>query len=386
MNCSYISDEICVSSDLSTFDPYDIWKTSIGLFIKKLYNKNRLLGGGPALFFTLFDLYINNRLRLGYIKQEYPIVRAMAAQILLFKYRDTNKEELLARAKIHLEWLKENSSKGYKGFCWGLGFVWPAGKNLIYDKNTPHSTHTPYALEAFHLYYQVTGNCEYNNIIKSCYSFFNEDIKKIKETELYIATSYGPFEDRIATNAVSYVMYSLAILSIYLPHKKEEILSKVQKLYNYIVSKQRVDGSWLYAPEDEKSFIDCFHSCFILKNIFKTNEIIKLSESNGVIDKGIEYLIVNFYDSSKGLFKRFSISNKLSFVKFDLYDNAEVLSLFKLTGRRERSDDLFHAIQRTFVQPNGIYSGVDNFNNLLNKNFLRWAVMPYFLALSTPNK
>lgn len=77
----------CLSNYLATYDPYDIWKTGIGVSVKKLFNISRLLGAIPALVLTLYDQLINNRLRLGYKKQEYPIVRALAAQILLNEYQ-----------------------------------------------------------------------------------------------------------------------------------------------------------------------------------------------------------------------------------------------------------------------------------------------------------
>ena len=74
------------ADDLSTFDPYDIWKTGIGYRVKDLYNRNRYVGTLPAAFLTLVDLYLNDRLRFGYKPQEYPIVRAWAALILLNMY------------------------------------------------------------------------------------------------------------------------------------------------------------------------------------------------------------------------------------------------------------------------------------------------------------
>ena len=68
---------------LLTPDPYYVWKTSLGFNIKNLFNNNRLLGFAPAAILALLDTYPNNRLRLFYQQQEYPIVRALAAQALL---------------------------------------------------------------------------------------------------------------------------------------------------------------------------------------------------------------------------------------------------------------------------------------------------------------
>src|SRR5579862_3857956 len=37
-------ERFCLQDDLSTYDPYDIWKTPAGLKVKKLYNAHRGAG------------------------------------------------------------------------------------------------------------------------------------------------------------------------------------------------------------------------------------------------------------------------------------------------------------------------------------------------------
>lgn len=376
------SDEICLSTDLSTWDPYDIWKTKLGLQIKSLFNSNALLGIIPASVLTLFDLFINNSARFFYKRQEYPIVRALAAQVLLKEYLKTQEYYLLISAREHLEWLVRNSSKGYSGYCWGLGFEWPAGKNVIYNKDTPHSTHTPYALEAFCKYSKITGDNRYVDIIKSIYNFFEEDIKIMYDDEISLATSYGPFRDRIITNAVSYTLYSYALFLDYLPEHENFIKRKIEKLYNFIKGKQQSDGSWLYAPNDKNSFIDCFHSCFIVKNLFKTSEIIELEGVGEVIESGYRYIKTEFYDRRSGLFKRFTLKNKPSLIRYDLYDNAEVLNLAILMKDDGLAESLHNAIERYFTKDGATYSAVDILGIKRNKNSLRWALLPYIYALS----
>ncbi|RZK25942.1 MAG: hypothetical protein EOO43_04195, partial [Flavobacterium sp.] len=114
--------KICISENLSSYDPYDVWKTKIGFYVKNLFNNNMVLGALPALILTLFDQLINNKLRVGYKKQEYPIVRSLAAQILIKNYIKTQNTPILSSVESHLDWLEKNSSKGFSGVCWGLGF------------------------------------------------------------------------------------------------------------------------------------------------------------------------------------------------------------------------------------------------------------------------
>jgi hypothetical protein len=360
--------------------------TSFGIKVKELYNTNKWLGILPAATLTVWDNFLNNNTRFFYNKQEYPTTRAMAALTLLNSYELNEKQEFINGAKSHIDWLIKNSCKGYSGLCWGLGFKWAAGDDLDYDENTPFSTHTPYVLEALDTYISITGDVSYVPIVESIFSFYENDIQVMLEDERTMATSYGPDKDRLVTNAVSYTMFAYALFLKYIPNQKSKIEVKILKLYNYIKSKQLKDGAWMYEPDSEDSFIDCFHSCFVLKNIYKTTRIFSLDDSDEILEIGYEYVKKNFYSSEKGLFKRFSLSNKPSIVKFDLYDNAEMLQLAVLFNDTPLVLSLSESIKNTFVRKNNIYTVIDLVNLKRNKNTLRWAVMPYLYALSIKNK
>lgn len=375
-----------LTQNLECYDPYDVWMTSFGIRVKELYNANKWIGILPAAALTVWDNFLNNTTRFLYKKQEYPAARAMAALALLNLYEVEEDEELLLGAKHHIDWLITNTCKGYAGLCWGLGFKWAAGDDLDYDANTPFSTHTPYALEALDKYIQLSGDISYKSHIKSIFDFFESDIQIMYEDETTLATSYGPAKDRLVTNAVSYAMFAYAIFLKHLPEQESKIEQKIIKLYNFIQKKQRADGSWLYEPESQDSFIDCFHSCFVLKNIYKTNNVLALDDGLAIVNKGYGYVKTNFYNSDTGLFKRFSLSNKPSIVKYDLYDNAEMLHLAVVLNDTELVLSLSENIKKVFVKSDTVYSIIDIINIKRNKNTLRWAVMPYLYALSASFK
>jgi len=380
-----LNDEIIskylLTENLLTYDPYDIWKTGIGIKTKQLYYKNKYLGLLPAGVLTIYDLYINNNFRLGYKKQEYPIVRAQAALSLLNLYKKEKNDIYLEYAKKHIDWLLENSSKGYSGYCWGLNFDWVYSSNEIYEKNIPFSTHTPYPLEALIEYFNITKDNRLLEPIKSVFLFLENDIKVMKETNEMLILSYGVEKDRIVTNANSYLMYMYSLLLDFVPDKKEYIENKVNKIYNFLISVQDKNGSWIYQPYDN-SFIDCFHSAFVIKNIYKTNQTITLLDSNKVIGNGYKYILDNFLDNEYNLFKRFSKSNKLSLTKFDLYDNAEMLNLSVLLNDNQTITLLSKSIQNNFIKKGNIFSMIEVFGKQKNKNNLRWAIVPYLYALS----
>ncbi len=386
MSSKELIEKFCLKDNLESFDPYDVWMTDFGIRVKQLYNTNKMLGILPAAVVTIWDYFLNNTRRFGYKKQEYPTARAMAALTLLNLYSDSREEEHLVFAKKHIDWLIAHSCRGYSGLCWGLGFKWAAGDGLDYNENTPFSTHTPYVLEALHKYIKVTGDLEYLPYMKSIYNFYENDIQIMYEDEIALATSYGPEKDRLITNAVSYTLFAYTIFLGYFPEKGDMIKGKIRKLFNFIQRKQLSNGSWLYEPDNPNSFIDCFHSCFIIKNVYKANQLVPLSGSEEIITSGYRYLKENFYNPDYELFKRFTLSNKPSIVKFDLYDNAEVLNLAILLSDKELIFNLNTSIKEHFISENNIYSAIDFLDLRRNKNTLRWAAMPYLHALSNIKK
>ncbi len=383
MSTNKILESYLLHNSLATYDPYDVWKTNIGVKIKKLYYKNKYLGLIPAGIITIYDLYINNHKRTGYTKQEYPITRAQAAITLLNIYEQEKNLKYIEYAKKNIDWLLDHVSTGYSGHCWGMNYDWVYTATDTYDKNTPFSTHTPYPLEALVQYYNITKDETVLEAIKSVFLFLEKDIKVMKETEEMLILSYGVEKDRIVTNANSYSMYMYALLISFLPEQEEYIKNKIKKLYNFITSVQQDDGSWLYSPYDNDTFIDCFHSAIVVKNIIKTGRLTYLEDVDTITTRGYTYIIKSFMNEENNLCKRFSISNKISLTKFDLYDNAEVLNLAIMLDDKETIQKLSNAIQKYFINKNNnIASMIDLLGKRKNFNHLRWAVVPYLNTLS----
>ena len=237
----------CRRDELSTFDPYDIWNTSGGYLVKTVFNKRPALGVMPAAIVSLLDNLMNYRLRRFYRPAEYPIVRAMAALCLLRLYRTERDQRLLEQVERHLQWLLMNSCRGFSGYCWGHGFPIAVSEGLVYGRDTPLSTITPYVLEAFIAFAEAAQDDRFATAIESIFRFFDNDIQVMEEDGEAVATSYAPFRDRTVVNAVSYTMYAY---SMFLPYAatrdKPRIESRITKLYSYIRRVQRPDGSWLY--------------------------------------------------------------------------------------------------------------------------------------------
>jgi len=374
--------KFCLVQDLSTYDPFDVWKTSFGQAVRKKFYNNKYLGYIPAAILTLFDFFINNHKRCYYKKQEYPIVRALAALSLIRILKASNKKEYLHYLRQHLDWLADNYIKGYSGYCWGLSIEW-ISRNVYYNKTTPHVTHTPYVLEAFVEYLKIDKNPRYEAIAKSIFYFLEKDIPVLLDKNNMLALSYSPLkEPRIIINANTYILYMYSLLLSFFYREKYHIEDKIQRLYNFIANYQNPNGSWFYYAGNEKAnFVDCFHSCFNLKNLFKAKNIVALKGVDDILTRGFKYVEKNFLDTKTGLFRRYSVYDKTSFIRFDLYDNAEVLNLLTILGEMDKAQHLLEKIKKYFLEKNDIYSSIDVFNSKRNKNMLRWS-LPFIHAYS----
>lgn len=370
------------ADNLQTYDPYDVWKTRIGFQAKDLYNRRPLLALPVVGPLALIDDTLNNRPRWFYRKQEYPIVRALAALTLIGEYRKSADDTMIAAARRHLEWLAANSCTGYHGHCWGLGFQYAVRRDIVYGPNTPLATMTPYALEAFAEYSETTGDPSFEPVIASTMRFFDCDVQTMYEDSDTLATSYGPYRDRIVVNAVSYTMFANALSLNYESRRNIALRQdRIRKLFGYIRRQQRPDGSWLYSPEG-RSFVDCFHTCIVLKNIVKTSCLVDLRGADDVIAAGYAYLKHGFLDEERFLMRRFSVKNKPGLIRFDLYDNAETLNIASLLGDGVLAKRLLASILKTFCRDHDVYSQIDFLGLRRNRNTLRWAVMPFLYAAS----
>jgi len=367
-----------LKKDLRTFDPYDLWFSGIGKKIKRHYHSHKFLMLPLAGGMTILDWIGEEVLRKCFFSaRDYPIVRAQTALLLLSLFRQTQNADYLDHARIHLECLRNTATALAHGCGWGLPVDYAVSDSLVYPKATPMSTITPYAAEAFFEYQELCGDRTYEDLLERIFAFFEQDLTCILDDGEAMGFSYGPGPDRLVCNANSYTMYMLALSG-----KREQNREKIQKIFRFIQREQNPDGSWFYGADSK--FIDGFHSCFVLKNLLKTSRIVRIPGMEETIRRGVRFWKERLIDAEHGLCRRFVQNNKPSFLCFDLYDNAESISLAKLIGERELAASLTERSLKTFFRRGHFYSQIDRLGFLHYKDSLRWAVTPFLRALAEP--
>ncbi|MBI1287881.1 MAG: hypothetical protein GC178_09910 [Flavobacteriales bacterium] len=362
-------------------DPKDLWFSSIGRQLRTLYFKNRILGVLPVGLAVVLDHLAGSI--LPYSARAYPISHAFNIMVCIARFVVTGDIRNKESATNSLDWLLNNSCSGYSGYCWGTGNP-RVTKNATYDENVPYATITPYVVEALLLYRHFFDDKRIDAVLQTTYKFFVEDLVVLNETSSNLVLSYAPTDERLQVyNSNSYCLYMHALFLRNGIGSEEVNRIRVNKLFNALKEGQQPDGFWYYYTDVDfqGNFIDCFHTVFILKNLWKTSKLTELAGVDKLIDSG--HLFLRNFQEKNGLYKQFYKSDKYSLLKFDLYDQAEMLNWHLLRGELVEFDKLDATVISAFGgRSDEIYSHIDLFGFKKNRNTLRWAVFPYLHAVS----
>jgi hypothetical protein len=96
---------------------------------------------------------------------------------------------------------------------------------------------------------------------------------------------------------------------------------------------QNPDGSWPYSTDEVRTFVDHFHTCFVLKALAKIEAITKNLDCTKAIERGVDYYVKNLFDE-EGLPKPFSRKPRMTVYRRELYDYAECINVGVLLAGR----------------------------------------------------
>jgi hypothetical protein len=113
---------------------------------------------------------------------------------------------------------------------------------------------------------------------------------------------------------------------------------------HFVLESQNPDGSWHYANDGKRHFIDHFHTCFVMKALAKIEALTGDPECTSAIERGVDFYVRNLFDEF-GVPKPFSRPPRLIVYRRELYDYAECINLgMLLRGRFEKLDRLVDGV------------------------------------------
>lgn len=322
-------------------DHQDFYASKAGRAAKALYYKNRRLGTlavAPMVFCEAFAPWTR---RFFFPRMRLPIADAHFAMGFAYLHEATGEARYLGRAIHFLEVLKRTRCPSYENYGWGYPFDWQT-QNGIMRAGTPLITTTPYCYEAFEAVYQIDGNEEWRSIMRSAADHALQDYIDHETRPGAASCSYTPETEPGVVNASAY--RAAMLLKAYETFGGQAYRDAAERNLAFVLDSQNSDGSWPYAVDGRRQFIDHFHTCFVLKNLVKAERVTGDPLISQSIERGVHYYVSHLFDED-GLPKPFSRKPRTTVYRRELYDCAECLNLGALL--RGRSSQLDSLVDRT---------------------------------------
>jgi hypothetical protein len=316
----------------TSYDFQTLYASPLGRRAKALYYQRRGLGTLAVAPLILFEALMPSARRLFWIRQRFPIADAHYAMGFATLFQLSGDAENYRRACHFLDVLLENTCPGYSRHTWGYPFHWETLNGTIRE-GTPLITTVPYVYEAFSQLYQIDRQERWLNIMRSIAEHAFWDYQQFGTSPNAVMSAYTPEpEDRgFVVNASAYRAFLLTKAAKDLGI--EQYMDAAQLNMNFVIASQNEDGSWFYAMDGRRSFVDHFHTCFVLKSLVKIEQLTGSEKCRETIARGVDYYVSRLFDDG-GLPRPFSKAPRMTVYRRELYDYAECINLGNLLAGR----------------------------------------------------
>lgn len=355
----------------------------IGRRAKQLYYRNKALGTLAVAPMIFCEAFLPQARKLFGRPLRFPIADAHYAMGFAFLFEETGERKHREKAVEFLEYLIQTRCPGYEHHCWGYPFDWVTRNGTI-PRNTPLITTTPYVYEAFLQVYQLDGDERWRAVLKSITQHTLRDIRDFNTSETASSCSYTPFDQGGVINAAAYRAFLLT--SAAAVFSESECDRVAERNLNFVLENQNEDGSWYYAVDGARDFVDHFHTCFVMKALAKIERLTGHEGCRRALAKGVQYYRTHLFDKD-GLPKPFSRAPRMTVYKRELYDYAECVNLCLLL--KDRFPDLEKTLEKVlqdllsrWIKPDGSFRSRELHFGWDNVPMHRWAQSQMFRSLS----
>jgi len=368
----------------TSYDFQSYYASELGRKAKALYYQVPPLGILAVLPMVFSEAFLPLARRAFWKRERFPIADAHYAMGFAFLAKLLKQHHHYDRAVHFLEILKTTRCKGYPHYCWGYPFNWETIRGTI-KAGTPLITTVPYVYEAFRDVWEIDRNDEWLQIMRSIAEHGLLDYKDLRTSSYSSTCSYTPEPEQSVgvVNANAYRAFLLMRAAHDFSEDKFWIVA--ERNLNFVIESQNEDGSWFYAKDGERNFIDHFHTCFVLKALAKIELLTAHAGCRGAIERGINYYVTHLFDE-RGLPKPFSCRPRLTVYRRELYDYAECINLATLLqGRFSKLDELLsialNDILTVWQRPDGAFRSRRLLIGWDNIPMHRWAQSQLFRSL-----
>ena len=277
----------CQERDFAGHDPFDALNSRLFQATPLAQSRNARLIWTQAVKRSPADF--RNVIRVPAERNAKGIALFSLAQIA--NHRRLRSEESEIAVRNFLSGLLSMKVDGYSGACWGYNFDWQS-RNFFAPRGTPTIVPTAFAARALIEAGQIFQNL--HDEARSVCDFIMNDLPRTVDTETELCFSYAPNTNTRIFNASLLAAEVLANVGNNTGEK--ELIDLADRAARYVVNNQQPDGSWLYGTDPKQSWIDNFHTAYVL---FSLKRIIDVSsrkhEFQPALERGYQYWKNTFF-------------------------------------------------------------------------------------------
>jgi hypothetical protein len=368
----------------NSYDFQTFYASPFGQWAKALYYRQPFWGALAVSPIIFCEAFVPRARALFWRPQRFPIADAHYAMGFRFLAQALGEDRYYERALHFLDILEQTRCPGYKNYCWGYPFDWVTLRGTIHE-GTPLITTVPYVYEAFQQAYQTDGQDRWRRIMRSIAEHGANDYQDIETSATASTCSYTP-DPRDSVRVVNANAYRAFLLtSAAIDFSEERYREIAERNLNFVLDAQNPDGSWYYANDGQRHFIDHFHTCFVMKALAKIEALTGDAKCTTAIERGVQYYVTNLFDEQSSP-KPFSRPPRLIVYRRELYDYAECVNLaILLRGRFPKLDSILPAVTsqilKVWQKPDGCFRSRELLLGWDNTPMHRWAQAQMFRSL-----
>jgi hypothetical protein len=356
---------------------------TFGGWAKRLYYRQKLLGTAVVAPMIACEAFLPSTRRFFHKPTRFPIADAHYAMGFAFLYEATEEETAWKKCVHFLKELENSCCEGFKEYCWGYPFDWVTRGGII-KAQTPLITSTPYCFEAFLQAYKIEARKEWKLVLESIVRHVCTDIKDFESSPTASTCSYTPYDKGLVVNAAAYRGFMLTSAAKFFG--REDLWEIGKRNLNYVLESQNADGSWGYAMDGVRDFVDHFHTCFVMKALAKAHTLTGYKPLLEGLGRGIKYYLNNLF-AEDGLPRPFAKAPRLTVYKRELYDCAEAINVCLLLRDRfpqlnGKLEEVVSGMLKEWIKRDGSFRARQLMFGWDNVPMHRWAQSQMFRSLA----
>ena len=283
--------EWCRQHDFAGYDPFDALNSRLFQVLPfRNSSTARLLWTQTAKRFPL-----NLRGLTQVPREKNSKGLALFALGALATYRRTRTLEAETETRELLQQLISLQLRTRHGIAWGYNFDWQS-RVFFALRGTPTIVPTAFAARALVEAADAFGDAAYLECARGACAFIVQDLPRSVENESEVCFSYAPETSTRIFNASLLAAESLALIGG--RDKNQDYCTLAVKAVRYVVKQQRGDGSWSYGADHSQTWVDNFHTAYLLSSLKRIRDSCKhpeTDESRTALQRGYQFWRKSFF-------------------------------------------------------------------------------------------